>query len=101
MYTPSADRFRERHLNDDTRMIYRSLARVVGEEAAQQAVLRLVEDLSGMSLHIKSAAAVLRAQRLEVAGEMLVDGYSEREVARKTRLPLHTVQRLARGDFGD
>ena len=101
MYTPSVDRFREHHLNDTTRAVYGCLRVELGEEVAKKVLLRLIQDLSSLSIHIKSCDAVLRAQRLELAGEMLVDGYSERDVARKTRLPLHTVQRLARGDFGD
>lgn len=99
MRTLQIDRFRERHLNDDTRYLYRSLSRFLGEEAARKVTLRLVEDLSGMSLHVKSFDMVLRAQRLELAREMLSDGHLEREVARTTHLPVHTVRRLARGDF--
>ena len=99
MRTLQTDRFRERHLNDDTAYLYRSLSREIGEQAARKVTLRLVEDLSGMSLHVKSFEKMLRAQRLDLASELLSDGYGERDVARTTHLPVHTVRRLARGDF--
>ena len=99
MRTLSAERFRERHLNDDTRFLYKSLTRHVGPDEATRLTLRLIEDLSGARLQLKSHEALLREQRLERASEMLSDGYEAREVARETHLPHHTVRRLARGEI--